>query len=176
MTTKPTVVADLSESRKNISFQHYLALFLWLGWLFTLPLFFFVIVVSYFYSKIVFTILLGILVFASIYPLSKPFQPSFGTKIGDWMMTMASQYFGLILVIENRELLNKSKVAIVSLEPHDVLPVSIFAFAASLGYFHVQKLVGCLSGSCFSVPFMRHFYTWAKATSVDKKNLQKLCK
>jgi hypothetical protein len=56
-----------------------------------------------------------------------------------------------------------------------ILPFSgLFAFSDYLGYFPGHKMIGCLTSACFLVPGMKHVFTWASASSVEKKNLQKL--
>lgn len=69
---------------------------------------------------------------------------------------------------------NESGPAIWSIEPHDILPLGLFAMSDYLGYFPGHKMMGCLTSACFIVPGMKQVYTWASACSVDKKNIQKL--
>lgn len=70
--------------------------------------------------------------------------------------------------------MNESGPAIWSIEPHDILPLGLFAMSDYLGYFPGHKMMGCLTSACFIVPGMKQVYTWASACSVDKKNIQKL--
>lgn len=103
-------------------------------------------------------------------------QPSWGLAIGNWYVHKAKEYFGLKLTIENKEDLSKLAPGIFVLEPHDVLPVSIFAFCEYLKLIPGHKVIGCLTSACFAVPLMRHIFTWGTASSVDKKNIEKLLK
>ena len=80
------------------------------------------------------------------------------------------------MYFEDEESIRKHPQAIFILEPHDVMPVSIFAYSDFLGYFPGKRMIGCVTGTCYSVPFMRQIYTWANGSSVEKKNLQKLLK
>lgn len=89
-------------------------------------------------------------------------------------MLKASEYFGLKVIMLDKAAIEKKVPAVVVLEPHDVLPVSVFAYSGCLGFFKGHSFAGCVTSICFQVPFMKHVYTWAAATSVDKKNLQKL--
>ncbi len=56
-----------------------------------------------------------------------------GYKIGDWIMANASRYFGLRVHCEDVAAIKSIKLkkesgCIVALEPHDILPYTIFAF------------------------------------------------
>ena len=55
-------------------------------------------------------------------------------------MFKASEYFGIKMFFENEESIRNNPQAIFILEPHDVLPVSIFAFSDFLGYFPGKKM------------------------------------
>ena len=63
--------------------------------------------------------------------------------------------------------------ALFSMEPHDILPVSIFSFSGILSYFPGHNARGCLSSACFMLPGMRHIYTWGEATDVNKKTIMR---
>lgn len=89
-------------------------------------------------------------------------------------MHKAADYFGIKIFFENRAAILATSPAIFMLEPHFVLPVSIFAFSDFLNYFPGHTLVGCVTSACFNVPFMRHLYTWANGSTVEKKNLQRM--
>lgn len=91
-------------------------------------------------------------------------------------MTKACEYFGIKIYQEDPDALRSCGPALIALEPHDVLPFSMFCFNDFLGFFPGQKLLGCLTSICFSIPLMKHVYTWASATSVDKKNIMKMLK
>ena len=69
------------------------------------------------------------------------------------------------------------KPAIFVLEPHDVLPVSIFSLCDFLGALPgKRRLIGCISSACFKVPLMRHVWSWVCAESIDRKNVVRLLK
>jgi 2-acylglycerol O-acyltransferase 2 len=89
-------------------------------------------------------------------------------------MRRAAEYFHLKVLVEDLSALESSGPAIFALEPHDVLPLSIFAFSDVIKGFKGHTCIGCVTSACFSVPLMRHVYTWVKAQSIDKKNLLKL--
>jgi hypothetical protein len=59
------------------------------------------------------------------------------------------------------------------MEPHDILPLSIFSFSGILNYFPGHNARGCLSSACFLLPGMRHVYTWGDATDVNKKTIMR---
>jgi hypothetical protein len=61
--------------------------------------------------------------------------------------------------------------SIFAIEPHDILPLSIFAFNDCLGGIKGHKCLGCVTSLCFYVPLMKHVYSWVCARSADRKNL-----
>ena len=90
-------------------------------------------------------------------------------------MHKAQEYFAVRLYFEDKHSVeNPNTPALFFLEPHDVLPVGIFVFQDFLGYFKGHAMLGAVSGSLFNAPFMRHTYTWANGTSVEKENLQRV--
>lgn len=64
--------------------------------------------------------------------------------------------------------------AIIALEPHDVLPIGLFILSDHLGYAKPHTNRGCMTSAIFRIPGMRHIYSWATATSVSKRNIQRL--
>ena len=64
--------------------------------------------------------------------------------------------------------------AIFAIEPHDILPLSIFAFNDCLGGLKNHKCLGCVTSLCFYIPIIRHIYTWVNAVSADRLNLKKM--
>ena len=89
-------------------------------------------------------------------------------------MKKAADFFHMKVIVEDLDAVEKTGTAIFALEPHDILPLSIFAFNDSLKGFKGHSCLGCLTSACFKVPLMRHVYTWVNATSIDKKNLIKM--
>ena len=85
-------------------------------------------------------------------------------------MSRACEYFHTRLILEDFEDIKNSGQAIFAVEPHDILPLSIFAFNDKLNGIPGHKCLGCITSFCFNIPFMRHLYTWVNSTSVDKKN------
>eukprot|EP01038_Epipyxis_sp_PR26KG_P009728 gene9728-13093_t len=160
----------------KISISHYLAIYCWLGWISFYPTLAIAAPLLWKYSKLSFGLVTGIVVTSALYTIDRKKQPKWGFAIGKWIMKSAADYFQFQLYAEDFEALEKaSKPAIFALEPHDVLPVSIFGLSDFLGYLPKEvKLLGCLSSACFNVPLMRHVYTWASAVSIDKKNIQRM--
>jgi hypothetical protein len=89
-------------------------------------------------------------------------------------MRRAAEYFSLKVYAEDYAAILSTKPALFALEPHDILPISIFALSEHLRTIPTHKLRGGLSSACFSIPGMRHIYTWASAVSVDKKMIRTL--
>jgi len=123
-----------------------------------------------------FTAFIALVVASALYPLHDKMQPAWGKALGSWIMHKAREYFGLKLVFEDKEKHTSCGPAILVLEPHDVLPVSIFALSDYLGYNEGHTGIGCLTSICFAIPLMKHIYTWASAASVDKSNILRLMK
>jgi hypothetical protein len=42
--------------------------------------------------------------------------------------------------------------ALFATEPHDILPIGIFAFSGKMGYFPNHDSRGCISSACFVLP------------------------
>ena len=109
-----------------------------------------------------------------LYPTKDTWQPKWGLSIGSWCMQSAKHFFGMKLCYVDRKAVQESGPSIYVIEPHDVMPLSLFALSDNLGYNTGHKMIGCLTGMVFHVPFMKQIYTWASATSVDKKNILRL--
>jgi hypothetical protein len=88
-------------------------------------------------------------------------------------MQRSADYFHVKMVVEDKEALDRAGPVIFALEPHHVLPLSIFAFSDILKGFEGQRCLGCLTGAAFKVPLMRHVYTWCNSISVDKRSITK---
>lgn len=120
---------------------------------------------------------------SAIAPLNRHDNPNprWCLSVGNWIMRKGSEYFKLRVVLEDYEAMRLSgesgKPAIFVLEPHDVLPVSIFSLCDFLGALPgKRRLIGCISSACFRVPLMRHVWSWVCAESVDKSNVVSLLK
>ena len=120
---------------------------------------------------------------SAVAPLNKHGSPNpkWCLSIGNWIMRMGSEYFKLKVVLEDYDAMRLSaetgKPAIFVLEPHDVLPVSIFSLCDFLGALPgKRRLIGCISSACFKVPLMRHVWSWVCAESIDRKNVVRLLK
>jgi 2-acylglycerol O-acyltransferase 2 len=80
------------------------------------------------------------------------------------------EYFNIKTIYENETAIAKHPTVLFLLEPHGVLPLSICGF---IGLKYQPNLIGAISSACFAIPLMRHFYTWAGAESIDRKNLER---
>lgn len=168
----PTVIVDKSDIQRD--FTHYFAMFFWIGWM----SFFFFFTLSapllYMYCTPLFTVLLGLIVASALSPITRSRQPQFCYAMGDWTMRKASEYFRMKVVAEDLEALEKSGTGIFAVEPHDVLPLSIFAFNDAIKGFKGHTCRGCMTSAAFKVPLMRHVYTWVNASDIAKKNVMKM--
>lgn len=168
---KATVTIDNTHIKRNVS--HYIAVFTWIGWLSFYVLFMFSVPLLYLYAKNVLIGISSLIFLSAILPIDRKKQPKWAFAIGTWCMKKASEYFHMKVIVEDVEKIKTMGPAVFALEPHDVLPLSIFAFNDCLGGLPGQKCLGCVTSACFSVPLMRHIYTWVNAYSVDKKKFNK---
>jgi len=58
---------------------------------------------------------------------------------GEWLMERAADFYHMRVIVEDKEGLEKCGPAIFALEPHDALPISIFAFNDCLRGFGGHK-------------------------------------
>ena len=108
-------------------------------------------------------------------------NPKWCISVGHWIMDRGAEYFKLKVVLEDFEAMKVSaesgRPAIFVLEPHDVLPVSIFSLCDYLQALPgKRRLIGCISSACFRVPLMRHVWSWVCAESIDRTNVVRLLK
>lgn len=169
-----TFELTLDESKVVRNWTHYAAMFVWVGWTFFYAIFIPFAIFLYLYAKPLLSILIGLIVLSGLCTTKREYQPKWGFAIGDWINTQAAKYFHLQFYAEDKEALKTSGKAIIALEPHDVLPLSIFAFNDVLNTVPGHKCLGCITSVCFSIPLMKHIYTWVNAVSVDKKNICRL--
>jgi hypothetical protein len=157
------------------SISNYMGVNLWVGWLLNIQIIVAIMVVLYFYELTsMFFTLLAVLVSSTLYTTDRRYQPQWGYRIGEWVMHQAKEYFSLRVFCEDAAALNASKTVIFAIEPHDVLPISMLAFHDCLGYFPGLKALACVTSICFTVPIMRHIYTWVSATTVDRNNMKSI--
>ena len=64
-----------------------------------------------------------------VWPEVHATRPAWGHRLGAWVMRKAREYFHLTVVLEDEKALAAAMdtPAVIGLEPHDVLPFSIFA-------------------------------------------------
>jgi len=104
-------------------------------------------------------------------PCDRKYQPKWCMELGEWIARRATEYFHMKCVFEDEDAIKKAKPAFFVLEPHDVLPLSIIAFSDATGSLERanHKCLGCITSTCFNVPLMRHFYSWANAVPATKE-------
>jgi len=76
--------------------------------------------------------------------------------------------------VADEEALNKAGLCLFALEPHDVLPVSIFWGSDFIGALPGKKNLGCMTGVLFSIPIIRHIYSWVSAADASRQNCMRL--
>lgn len=174
--TEYKIVCDYSKERPTLS--SYVAVHLWLGWLNFYPALTLSLPFMYMYLPTAFNwtvaITAPIIVLSAVLPITAESQPAWTRAFGSWTMNEAKRYFSLTVKAEDPDAINDAKTCLFSLEPHDVLPVSIFWGSDYIGVFPKLKSIGCMSNAVFNIPIMRHVYTWMSASSADRKNCEKL--
>jgi len=91
-------------------------------------------------------------------------------------MERARRYFHLTVVHEAEAALAAAAARgplVLALEPHDILPFSIFAFSRYLGLVPGRRAVGLMSGVVFHLPGMKQVYRWVSAGSVGRANFER---
>ena len=166
----------------KVTWSHTLALWLWIGWitvylvlLMVLPplLYFGLYLQNAACKSILFYLTTTLFVFA-VLPCERKVQPQWAKDIGDWIAHRACEYFSIKVVLEDEEALSKASPAFFVLEPHDVLPLSIISFSDAVSSIKSHKFAGCITSFCFLIPFMRHFYSWARAVPATKEVINDL--
>jgi 2-acylglycerol O-acyltransferase 2 len=153
--------------------SHYLAITLWLGWMQFYPAFMIAVplLYKYEYHKLI-ALATGAILLSALTSISPESQPAQAYELGNWVVKKSAAYLGLRVYHENAAAINKEGKCIFLIEPHDVLPVGIAGFHREVSGLN-KDITGCLSSACFSVPLMRHMYTWLKCGNVSKKSLVK---
>lgn len=75
------------------------------------------------------------------------------------------------MIFEDVEAVKKSSPAIFASEPHDVLPICMFGFNQALNAVPGHNCAGLVTSIVFSIPILKHVWSWAGAYSVDKKSM-----
>lgn len=167
-----TVLVDASKVKRGVT--HYFAVWLWIGWMNFYFNFTLLLPVLYMYCKPLLSVIVGLMILSAFTSVDRKKQPKWAMNLGLWVMKKNLEYFHVKMVAEDQKALEKSGTAIFALEPHDVLPLSIFAFNDHIKGFSGHNCLGCLTSAAFQIPMMRHMYTWVNATSIDKTNLVKM--
>jgi diacylglycerol O-acyltransferase 2, plant len=169
---KGVVTFDRSKATRGVSC--YLAMWVWVGWITFYCAFILSLPLLFMYAKVLLSIIVGLMILSAVTTIDPKKQPAWGYAIGRWAMEGAADYFRIKIVVEDPEAVEKSGVAIFAIEPHDVLPLSIFVFNDCFEGIKGHNCYGCLTSACFNIPLMRHVYTWVNAHSIDKANIQRM--
>ena len=87
------------------------------------------------------------------------------------MTNVCTSYFSFKVEFENYNLIENCGPSLFAVEPHGVLPVTLYW--GTLNLLQNHQFLCCLSSSILSVPIMKHFLTWSGAISAEKTNLIK---
>lgn len=139
----------------------YLSVFFWIGWISFY--FFFLFLVGpllYIYNQhTVLYAIIGFISVSAVLPINRKLQPEFLMRFGEVVMHYAADYFKIKVVVEDVDALKSSGTALFALEPHDVLPLSIFVFNDCLGAIPGHNCMGCLTGASEPGVSKQHFLT-----------------
>jgi diacylglycerol O-acyltransferase 2, plant len=153
----------LDNSKTPVGFLHYIAITLWMGWLMFFPLSLLLLPVM------IFT--LPVIMASCLCSIDRKKQPYLGKILGNWLITKSTEYLGLKVYAIDKEAVDNAGPSIFVIEPHDVLPLGISTFHDALGIWPTHKALGGVSSAIFSVPLMRHIFTWCSAVEVTKSRL-----
>lgn len=112
---------------------------------------------------------------SAVYPLKDSAQPKWTKSFATWVVSHAKRYFKLKVIMKDEDALFADKRPLLfSMEPHDVLPISIFWPIA--GAFRNRQARGAMTSAIFAVPIIKHVYVWMSACDAAKGNLMRLMK
>lgn len=162
----------IQDTQQDSGIVPTIAVALWLGWNgFILWIMLYAIFLAKRWQRMV---IFGLATLSLVLPVD--FPGALGYRIGEWIMLQAEKYFGLKTVIEDEKDLirhsSQKKAIIFAFNPHDMLPYAVFAFHPTL-----RRLPGkigadgsaLMTSILFSIPFLRHVYSWVKGLPVDKR-------
>mmetsp|Transcript_6134 Transcript_6134/g.10030 ORF Transcript_6134/g.10030 Transcript_6134/m.10030 type:complete len:329 (+) Transcript_6134:146-1132(+) len=161
-------------SNRKPTLISYICVCLGLGWFVVLPINMVILFYLYQYSATLITVGCGVILVSTFYTVDRDYQPAMCFKIGDWIMGHAVDYFSFKIEFEDMKAVEEAGPSIFAVEPHGVLPISIFW--GTVPVLKQHKLLACMSSSIFLMPMMKHFLTWCGATSVDKMVMKKYLK
>lgn len=167
--TSTNAVVSLDKSNVPRGFMQYLGVWFWVGTIFWYLVF--LVGIPLFYNTMTWKLWATVLVVATLVPCDRRYQPKICFDFGAWVIRKSVEYFHVKVVLLNEEAVRTSGPAIVAMEPHDILPLSICGFSNCFQGLPGHRCVACVTSFCFRLPIMKHIYTWVNATAVDKPNL-----
>lgn len=155
------------------------AVYLWLGWLATIILVMALCAVVPWPVRITLVVLL---VTGAILPIPK-FQDNLGpfySALGNFLMRRSGEYFSLRVQMTQAadeafsKLRAKGTPVVIGLEPHAVIPFSIFFAHSAHETMPLRDARGMMSSILFRLPGMRQAYRSVSASGADKKTMYSL--
>ncbi len=145
------VVVDFSKSKPDVF--SYIGLGLGLGWFFTIPFVIFITPMVYDNFPFVIYFFVTLVFLSTFYPVDYKFQPSWCYAIGEWMIMKSMKYFYFKLECEDHNALETlNSPCIFAMEPHGVLPITLFWGKTKAIKSKEFKYRCCLSSSMFVFP------------------------
>lgn len=155
------------------------AVYIWLGWLSTLSLLPLLLIFLPWPARLA---VAAIVLAAALVPIPR-FQDKLGplyTAYGNFLMRRAAQYFSLRVQMTAsaddtfQKLAADGTPVVIGLEPHAVIPFSIFFCHTALQTLPLGEARGLMSSILFLIPGMRQTYRSVAASAADKKTMYKL--
>jgi diacylglycerol O-acyltransferase 2, plant len=162
-----TVLMD--ESKTKPSAISYFVVFLGLGWMITVPVTLACMPFIWTHFKIGVLIYVFVVLLSAAYTVDRAMQPAWCYRFGAWVMDNCTSYFSFKIEFEDVDAVENTGPALFAIEPHGVLPVSVYW--GSLNLLKKHKMLCCLSSSILTVPIMKHILTWTGAVAADKKTM-----
>mmetsp|Transcript_6205 Transcript_6205/g.9355 ORF Transcript_6205/g.9355 Transcript_6205/m.9355 type:complete len:325 (-) Transcript_6205:87-1061(-) len=164
-----TVLLDHSTVKPTL--LSYIVVWSGLGWFITVPCVIAAFPFLWTHFKPLVCAVGGSMLLSAIYTVDRSSQPEWGFALGRWIMKNCCAYFSFKIEFEDVEAVQKAGPALFAIEPHGVLPISIYW--GSLNILSRHKFLCCLSSSMLIMPMMKHILTWTGAISADKATMVK---
>ncbi|KAG8469595.1 hypothetical protein KFE25_006050 [Diacronema lutheri] len=162
-------------ARPKVGIANVVAVWLWLGWIAN---YWFSVVLACALAWLRWRTALGCLVgfYALLFALPRDAGVQmFGSTIGRWIVRRAAEYFAMRVLFEDVHAIRDSGSPLIfALEPHDVLPVSMLAFHATLDWIPGHVCAGLMTSAVFRLPGMKSVYSMLSAHSVDRATFSRL--
>lgn len=180
MTAAPASARDPALATGSGSLYNHLMMFAWLGVVHAVVAL--VAVACYFLPHPVATCAIALVALAALTPVTTP-HPAWGLAIARAITKAAVRYFPLTMEWEDEraylDAAAKGVPAVIGLEPHSVLPLSIVAFGNY--FFFTESTPECVrssralaTGTIFVIPVLKHLWSWLGMDAISRRAMKTL--